>query len=544
MVDTAKESQTRHVDLDSLDFDLLVQAGLGAEPVDTRLTWMPWCRDGDSIRIATTIAPSAELRAEVQNRLGTVKISFHTADADELGTAQELLREKLRFEATERFAEDHPSFSAKGGLLRWQSALPAILAIATIASVVANWRFTIILLFGLGNLAFLSCVGLKLAAAGFLPAHTRREKKMLTPGGHSVPQSPPSPLNDAEGRLPASNHEPENSRGTSDDFPIYTILVPVYREASVVGNIMHTFAALNYPSEKLDVMVLLEASDIETIAAARAANPPAWMRLVIVPEGEPRTKPRACNYGLLLARGKYVVIYDAEDRPEPDQLLKALASFRFAEAQHRRKTHSRSLACVQAALNYYNPDYNVLTRMFSIEYAHWFDSMLPGMDSLDTPMPLGGTSNHFLRSALVKVGGWDPYNVTEDADLGLRLTASGYRVAVVRSTTWEEATAEVMPWIHQRTRWNKGYLMTAAVNLRKPLAWVRRNGLRASLTAFGLLLGTPISFMLYPLTLTFTVLSWLLGPVLQIWLPIDLLIFGNFNMIVMNLLMVISSVVS
>ncbi|MCE1174444.1 MAG: glycosyltransferase, partial [Propionibacteriales bacterium] len=197
--------------------------------------------------------------------------------------------------------------------------------------------------------------------------------------------------------------------------------------------------------------------------------------------------------------------------------------------------------CVQASLNYYNADYNVLTRLFAIEYAHWFDSMLPGMDSANTPMPLGGTSNHFLRSALLDVGGWDPYNVTEDADLGMRLAAAGYRVNVVTSTTWEEATSRVLPWIRQRTRWIKGYILTAAVNLRHPLSWIARNGPRASITMFGLILGTPLAFMMYPLALGFTLLTWLLGPVVEIWLPPWLLIMGYVNMIVMNLLMVASS---
>jgi cellulose synthase/poly-beta-1,6-N-acetylglucosamine synthase-like glycosyltransferase len=261
---------------------------------------------------------------------------------------------------------------------------------------------------------------------------------------------------------------------------------------------------------------------------------------MIVPDGQPRTKPRACNYGLMFARGEYVVIYDAEDRPEPDQLLKVLMTFRHA-GEETENGNARPLACVQASLNYYNADYNVLTRMFSIEYAHWFDAMLPGMDAIDTPIPLGGTSNHFMRSALVDVGAWDPYNVTEDADLGLRLSSSGYRVDVVASTTWEEATAQVGPWIRQRTRWIKGYMITAAVNLRHPIAWTRKNGIRGLSTMFGLILGTPVAFLLYPLALGFTVGTWLLAPVFELWLPGWLLTIGTINMLWMNALMVLFS---
>jgi cellulose synthase/poly-beta-1,6-N-acetylglucosamine synthase-like glycosyltransferase len=167
--------------------------------------------------------------------------------------------------------------------------------------------------------------------------------------------------------------------------------------------------------------------------------------------------------------------------------------------------------------------------------------MLPGMDSTDIPIPLGGTSNHFVLDALVEVGGWDPYNVTEDADLGLRLATSGYRVDVVKSTTWEEATAKVGPWIRQRTRWIKGYIITAAVNLRHPVRWASRNGWRGLVTMFGLILGTPLSFLFYPLMLGFTLFSWLIGPVLPIPLPTWLLIFGFINMVALNLLMVVVS---
>lgn len=182
--------------------------------------------------------------------------------------------------------------------------------------------------------------------------------------------------------------------------------------------------------------------------------------------------------------------------------------------------------------------------MFAVEYAQWFDFMLPGLAGTRTPLPLGGTSNHFLLSALVEAGGWDPYNVTEDADLGLRLAASGYRVDVIGSTTWEEATPQVGPWIRQRTRWIKGYLVTAAVNLRRPFRWLRRNRWRAAITMGGLILGTPANFLLYPLTLSFTLVAWLIGPVVQIRLAHPLLILGMINLIVMNLLMILTSAVS
>jgi glycosyltransferase XagB len=531
---------------------------LSAQPPDPQLLtsehlaedyfrrWLPWKWQDGTLWVVTCVPVTTELREEVSQRLNQTRIGFRRTSATQLAdVAERTLRPQLAHEAAERFAIDNPEFSAKAGLVWWQAMLPALALSITVVGMLLDWHRTLVILIALANLIFLANVSFKVFAAGFQPLRNRRERKFTAAEDRRIERN--RELSEQR-RL---RHALSSPKGTAalapsatslaDDYPMYTVLVPVYHEANVIGQILHNFESLDYPTDKLDILVLLEADDTETIAAAKAANPPSHIKLMVVPDGEPRTKPRACNYGLLFAKGKYVVIYDAEDRPDRDQLRKVLLSFRHdAEVQHRRSAN-RPLACVQASLNYYNADYNVLTRMFAIEYAHWFDSMLPGMDTVNTPIPLGGTSNHFLRSALVEVGGWDPYNVTEDADLGLRLAASGYRVDVVKSTTWEEATAQVGPWIRQRTRWIKGYILTAAVNLRRPVDWVRRNGPRASVTMFGLILGTPGAFLLYPLALGFTLGAWLLGPVFQIWLPHWLIIFGTVNMVVMNLLMVISS---
>src|SRR3981081_2095520 len=216
---------------------------------------------------------------------------------------------------------------------------------------------------------------------------------------------------------------------------------------------MDTLAALDYPAEKLEVLVLLEADDEETIAAARAARPPATVRLIVVPDAEPRTKPKACNVGLFLARGDLLVIYDAEDRPEPDQLRKAVAAFEEA---------GEKTVCVQARLRYWNVRTNLLTRMFGLEYGYWFGAMLPGLDRLRLPIPLGGTSHHFPVDAPRRLGGWDPHNVTEDADLGLRAAVEGYRVGVIDSDTDEEACAHVRPWLRHRSARARGKTQTDA----------------------------------------------------------------------------------
>src|SRR6185312_3160425 len=213
--------------------------------------------------------------------------------------------------------------------------------------------------------------------------------------------------------------------------------------------------------------LVLEADDAETIAAAEAVRE-AGFELVLVPEGVPRTKPKAANFALQFARGEYLVIYDAEDRPEPDQLLKAVAAFRAGP---------RTLACVQARLNFYNADHNWLTRMFALDYALWFDMLLPGLDRIGMPMPLGGTSNHFRTAILRDIGGWDAFNVTEDADIGIRLAQLGYRVSMLDSTTFEEAPLRFGVWLRQRSRWLKGYMQTWLVHMRDPVSLMRRTGI-------------------------------------------------------------------
>jgi cellulose synthase/poly-beta-1,6-N-acetylglucosamine synthase-like glycosyltransferase len=333
-----------------------------------------------------------------------------------------------------------------------------------------------------------------------------------------------------------------HERTTDGDLPIYTVLVPVFRESNIIAKLISNLGSIDYPKTKLDVIVLMEANDEETVAAAKAMRPPEYVRLLVVPPGHPQTKPRACNYGLAFARGKYVVIYDAEDRPEPDQLRLALAAFeRDRMERELLGSAQRPVACVQAALHYFNADYNVLTRLFAIEYAHWFTSMLPGLDGSGVPIPLGGTSNHFDTEVLRELGAWDPYNVTEDADLGLRASVQGYRVAVIGSSTGEEACAQVGAWIKQRTRWIKGYMVTGAVNTRHPVRFLRECGLMGAVGLVGLIIGTPLTFLMYPLVIAFTVATYVgvkwLGldlPVWVVWSGLVTMLLGNSLMIVVS----------
>ncbi len=226
---------------------------------------------------------------------------------------------------------------------------------------------------------------------------------------------------------------------------------------------------LDYPKSKLDVKLVLEADDVDTIDAAKRLGLEAIFEIIRVPPSQPKTKPKACNYALRFARGQLLTIYDAEDKPEPSQLRKVVAAFAKA---------SPETACIQARLNYYNADENWLTRMFALEYTLWFDFYLPALEWLRIPIPLGGTSNHFKLDVLRDIDAWDPYNVTEDADLGVRLTQRGYRVGVVNSTTYEEANVSIPNWIRQRSRWLKGYMQTWLVHMRKPVHLYRSTGMR------------------------------------------------------------------
>jgi len=273
-------------------------------------------------------------------------------------------------------------------------------------------------------------------------------------------------------------------------LPVYSVLVPLFREANVLPGLVQSLCALDYPRAKLEILLVLEAADIDTQAAVLALQLPRGFRTIIVPDGRPQTKPKALNYALQFARGDYVVVYDAEDRPQPDQLRRALEAFR---------RHPPQLGCVQAQLNIYNPRASWFTRQFTVEYSALFDAILPALARLGLPVPLGGTSNHFPRDVLVAAGGWDPFNVTEDADLGFRLARQGWRTAVLASTTWEEAPVSFGQWFRQRTRWLKGWMQTYLVHTRQPWRLTAELGLRGTLGFHALMGGLVLSALVHPL---------------------------------------------
>ncbi len=322
------------------------------------------------------------------------------------------------------------------------------------------------------------------------------------------------------------------------DWPPYTILCPLYREAEVVPQFVQAMQALDYPADKLQILFLTEEDDAETRKAIEAMHLPQHFSIVTVPDGQPRTKPRACNFGLLQATGDNVVIYDAEDIPDPLQLKKAVLTF---------ANHDSDLACVQAKLNYYNTKQNLLTRWFSVEYSLWFDLMLPGMQQTKLPLPLGGTSNHFRMEMLHRIGAWDPFNVTEDCDLGLRLARSGLKTIMLDSTTYEEANSQVKNWIRQRSRWIKGYMLTYLVYMRQPLHYLRQGRLREFLS-LQLVIGgkTAVLFvnpLMWALLAIYILFRPIVGDVYQALFPAPVFYMGTLCLIFGNFLYVYSHLV-
>jgi glycosyltransferase XagB len=287
------------------------------------------------------------------------------------------------------------------------------------------------------------------------------------------------------------------------ELPSYTVLIPAYREASVVNKLIDNLTELDYPTDRLEILILVEEDDEETLSALRPVHPPDHFSMVEVPPAEPRTKPKALNFGLSLARGEIVAVYDVEDTPDVLQLRRAaVALSRFGP----------EVGCLQAKLSYNNAMQNIITKWFTIEYAMWFSYFLPGLSSLNSPIPLGGTSNHFRRSALRDLGAWDPYNVTEDCDLGIRLFREGYQIKVLESTTMEEANSDFVNWAKQRSRWYKGYLQTFFILLRSPVKLTREIGVTgvAHLSIF--VGGTPILAALNPLFWLMTLLWFVAQP--------------------------------
>ena len=284
-------------------------------------------------------------------------------------------------------------------------------------------------------------------------------------------------------------------------LPVVTVLIAVYREADSLPALLQALERLRYPKQQLDVKILVEADDLDTRRELKALPVFSWCETIVVPPSIPRTKPKALNYALPFARGEIVGIFDAEDCPEPDQITDAVRTLHNAPAH---------VICAQARLSHYNPDESALTRCVALEYAMWFDALLLGLSRLGLPVPLGGTSLYIKTRELRALGGWDPDNVTEDADLGLRLARAGYQATVFDSTTYEEATTRVGMWIRQRSRWIKGFMVTWAVHMRHPGRLFAELGVLSALAINVMLLDGFVAFLVQPVFFAMIV-AWLLG---------------------------------
>ena len=366
------------------------------------------------------------------------------------------------------------TLSARHPLSRRQRLGLVVLAIVTAAAFLLTWRVSL-------------AVILSICALYFLVSSV--DKFVLVTRGMT-----------GRGVLRVSD---DDARAIPDaDLPVYTVLLPVYGEPEIVANLVAGVGKIDYPADKLDILLVLEADDHETRAAVEHADLDG-ITPVLVPPSEPRTKPKACNVAMDLPseRSDIVTIYDAEDIPDPLQLRRAAAVFAASPPE---------VGSVQARLGYYNERENLLTRWFAIEYDQWFSYMLPALSASKCVIPLGGTSNHIRTDVLREVGGWDAYNVTEDADLGIRLARYGYRTVVLDSLTGEEANADVVNWVRQRSRWYKGYLQTFLVHTRHPVDMVRELGLVPALRISNLTAGMPIANTLNLLFWTL-LLVWFAG---------------------------------
>lgn len=469
--------------------------------------WVPLVREDGIVIVGSSLPDSPRLAARISTAVDAPVRIVPLSQNEIVGIVIDHFREEFVEEAANALYHRDPELSARHVLSRAQK-IGLVIGLVVVLAVGIVWPLpTIVTLIACASTVFLASTLFKFTVA----LHGSRYDLVKHVAAEDI------------------------AAVRDDDLPVYTVLVPVFREARIVGRLVENLGRLDYPTEKLEILILVEEEDDETRDALALSDPPENFIVVTVPKGAPQTKPRACNVGLAVARGEYLVIYDAEDAPEPDQLKKTVIAF---------DRSSPATVVMQAALNYFNARENVLTRMFSLEYSYWFDYMLAGLDVRDLPIPLGGTSNHFRTSALRELGGWDPYNVTEDADLGIRSSALGYRVGVVDSTTMEEATSRMGIFIGQRSRWIKGYMQTALVHARRPDRLIAKIGLRRFGSFALLIAGTPLTFLgVIPFTallLASFFLPWAdlsaVFPPFVLWLCLLNFLIGNGLMVYLNMM--------
>ena len=437
---------------------------------------IPWKRVGSVTLIATSQPEKfSDIRQYLPKHFG--QILMVVAPESDIHKALLLSSKKtLAKRAETRVAPDE---SCREWDTRTTARLAAGIIIGLLAGVIAAPRMTLLILTIWAIIALVFNTGLKAAAAWVTFRASR------------------------------SNHSVFQSRRTGKPvmrLPKISIMVPLFKERAIAGRLVRRLNRLNYPRELLDICLVVEEDDTVTQSALKAANLPIWMRQIVVPRARLKTKPRALNYALDFCKGSVIGVYDAEDAPEPDQLFKVARRFHEAGPE---------VACLQGVLDFYNSHANWLSRCFTIEYATWFRIVLPGLEKLGFVIPLGGTTIFFRRDALEKIGGWDAHNVTEDADLGIRLARRGYKTEMLPALTEEEANCRIWPWVRQRSRWLKGYAITWAVHMRNPRKLLSELGPWRFFGVQLLFLGSISQFLLAPLLWSFWALPLGLNHPLQ-----------------------------
>lgn len=465
-------------------------ANLRAEPPDVRLIdqikpefcirngVVPWKRvGGATVIICSQPDDFPRLAKLMPARFGRLHLAV--APEEDIQEALVAMRHRsLALRAESRVAEDDSCRSWSNGP-SGRLALALVLALCALFILSPSTAFG--LLVGWAMLTLIVNSGLKLISAIM---HLR----------HGVAHEHEGPPGDAQLGLRR--------------LPTVSIMVPLFKEREIAGRLVKRLSKLSYPRELLDICLVVEEDDTLTQQTLARSDLPRWMRQIIVPRGAVRTKPRALNFALDFCRGSIVGVYDAEDAPDPDQIHKVVR--RFAE-------RPVTVACLQGVLDFYNAKENWLSRCFAIEYATWFRIVLPGLERMGFAVPLGGTTLFFRRAVLEELGGWDAHNVTEDADLGIRLARRGYRTELIYTVTKEEANCRWWPWVKQRSRWIKGYAMTYGVHMRSPAQLVRDIGAWKALGVQFLFLGTLTQFLLAPVLWSFWAVAFgLPHPLLEV----------------------------
>jgi len=415
---------------------------------------IPWRKAG-AVTVVATSRPDAFARLRARLPAGTGPVVMALAGERAIHAAMLAARRTSLIRRAEARVDPRESCRTLDGTIAGRITLAGIAMLAALAAISPTAAF--VPLFVWAVLSLVLCTGIK--AAAFV-----------------------SQLR-AASDAPAAG--PEIAR-----LPVVSVMVPLFHETDIAPRLIRRLGRLDYPKELLDILLVVEEDDRQTRAALARHRLPHWMRVITVPDGPIRTKPRALNYALDFCRGSIIGVYDAEDAPEADQLHKIVRRFHAAP---------QDVACLQGVHDFYNPRHNWLTRCFTIEYAAWFRVVLPGIARLGFVVPLGGTTLFFRRAILEELGGWDAHNVTEDADLGLRLARHGYRTELIATVTEEEPNGRALPWIRQRSRWLKGYAMTWAVHMRDPVRLWRELGPMRFFGVQVMFLGTLSQFVLAPI---------------------------------------------